>query len=69
MECNYDGGDCCGDNVNRQYCSECQCLEGGTTVDSGTTADPETTDSSIGGSTSSSGIMHKSSCHRSTRGS
>merc|ERR1712168_301847 len=27
FECGYDGGDCCGDNVNTQYCSECECLE------------------------------------------
>merc|ERR1712179_833416 len=26
-ECGYDGGDCCGDNVNTTYCSECLCLE------------------------------------------
>ena len=26
MECNWDGGDCCGDNVNTQYCSHCDCL-------------------------------------------
>ena len=25
--CEYDGGDCCGDNVNTQYCSACECLE------------------------------------------
>ena len=24
--CNYDGEDCCGSNVNTQYCSKCQCL-------------------------------------------
>jgi hypothetical protein len=24
-ECNYDGGDCCGTNVNRQYCFDCIC--------------------------------------------
>ena len=29
--CNYDGGDCCGDNVNMNYCSECQCLDPGYT--------------------------------------
>ena len=23
--CNYDGADCCGDCVNTQSCSECQC--------------------------------------------
>ena len=43
MVCNYDEGDCCGSNVNTQYCTECQCLEGGggstgTTTPSGTTA-------------------------------
>jgi len=27
LDCNYDGGDCCGSNVNKQYCSKCQCLE------------------------------------------
>ena len=27
--CFFDGGDCCGYNVNTQYCSECQCLEWG----------------------------------------
>merc|ERR1712165_384659 len=25
--CDYDGGDCCGDDVNTQYCSACQCLD------------------------------------------
>ena len=24
-ECNYDGGDCCLDTVNTQYCTECIC--------------------------------------------
>ena len=28
LECNWDGGDCCGDNVNTQYCTDCDCLEG-----------------------------------------
>ena len=23
--CSYDGGDCCGPNVNTQYCTECIC--------------------------------------------
>ena len=27
MECTYDGGDCCGPNVNTQYCSDCSCLD------------------------------------------
>ena len=26
-ECGFDGGDCCGPDVNTQYCSECECLE------------------------------------------
>ena len=26
MECNWDGGDCCGDNVNTEFCSNCDCL-------------------------------------------
>ena len=25
--CNYDGGDCCGYNVNTQNCKKCQCLD------------------------------------------
>ena len=24
-ECGYDGGDCCGDDVNTEYCNECIC--------------------------------------------
>ena len=27
LDCNFDGGDCCGSNVNTQYCTQCQCLE------------------------------------------
>ena len=34
--CDYDGGDCCGDNVNTQYCTACQCLD----PNFGTTAAP-----------------------------
>ena len=52
MECNYDGGDCCLDPVNTQYCSECQCLDGG-----GSTVDPPTTGPTTTGTTSPSGIM------------
>ena len=26
--CNYDGGDCCGIDINTDYCIVCQCLEG-----------------------------------------
>merc|ERR1711910_228913 len=25
--CEWDGGDCCGDNVKTQYCDECLCLD------------------------------------------
>ena len=25
-ECLYDGGDCCGYCINKEHCSECQCL-------------------------------------------
>ena len=39
MECSYDGGDCCGCNVNTQYCSVCGCLDPN---GSGTTC-PQTT--------------------------
>ena len=27
--CEWDGGDCCGDNINTQYCSDCECLDPG----------------------------------------
>ena len=27
MDCSYDGGDCCGSNINTEYCTECQCLD------------------------------------------
>ena len=25
--CEWDGGDCCGSNVNTEYCSSCECLD------------------------------------------
>ena len=35
MECSYDGGDCCGCNVNTQFCEVCGCLDpNGTTCPS-----------------------------------
>ena len=44
LDCTYDGRDCCGANVNTQYCTECLCLDvgggggsGGTNAPSGTT--------------------------------
>ena len=50
--CSYDGGDCCGCNVNTQYCSVCGCLDpnasgGGTTCPPTTTAAPTTTTSTL----------------------
>ena len=40
QECNFDGGDCCGPNVNTEYCTECQCLsEGGLTGENGSFGD------------------------------
>ena len=26
--CDFDGGDCCGDDVKTTYCTVCDCLEG-----------------------------------------
>ena len=26
VECSYDGGDCCGPHVKKEFCFECQCL-------------------------------------------
>merc|ERR1712223_1911255 len=46
-ECGWDGGDCCGDNVNTQYCSACECLDPNGGGNSGTTetpTDPPTTE-------------------------
>ena len=25
--CEYDGGDCCGDDVRKNYCTVCECLD------------------------------------------
>ena len=25
--CEYDGGDCCGSNIDTSYCTLCQCLD------------------------------------------
>ena len=30
--CKWDGGDCCGDNVNTFYCVDCECLDPNATV-------------------------------------
>ena len=34
LECNYDGGDCCGSNVNTQFCTDCLCLSANQTENS-----------------------------------
>ena len=26
LNCNYDGGDCCGYNINSEHCTECNCF-------------------------------------------
>ena len=28
IDCNFDGGDCCGPNVKTDYCKHCVCLGG-----------------------------------------
>ena len=30
--CNYDGGDCCGSNVDVNYCTQCLCLTNSSTL-------------------------------------
>ena len=44
MDCNYDGGDCCGCDVNSQYCSVCECLD--PNGSNGETTCPQTTTTS-----------------------
>ena len=36
--CNYDGGDCCGACINRNYCEDCECL--GLQSENGTVQNP-----------------------------
>ena len=43
LDCFYDGGDCCGLNVNTLYCNICQCLEGGGGGSGGSTTPSGTT--------------------------
>ena len=46
-ECEWDGGDCCGDDVIKTYCSECQCLDPvETTTTEATTPEDEATEDS-----------------------
>merc|ERR1712025_1233737 len=37
--CEFDGGDCCGSNVNTAFCTQCKCKQGATTA-APTTAAP-----------------------------
>ena len=30
-ECDYDNGDCCGPDVRKLYCNDCDCIQGNTT--------------------------------------
>ena len=41
--CDYDGGDCCGDNVDTSYCTQCLCLDPGNSTISTTTVPTSTT--------------------------
>ena len=56
MDCNYDGGDCCGCNVHVLYCGmleDCNCVDpnhGYSNCSQTTTPVPTTTDSTVPGS-------------------
>ena len=41
-ECQWDGGDCCGNNVNTQWCQVCACLDPGATTMVGGSTMPTT---------------------------
>ena len=41
IDCYFDGGDCCGSNVDTTYCQECLCLND--TITLPPTTDDETT--------------------------
>ena len=43
FDCNFDGGDCCGSDVNTAFCTACQCLEVGGGGSGGTTTSSVTT--------------------------
>ena len=40
-ECDYDGGDCCGPDININWCIQCQCLSDTTTTTTATTNNVE----------------------------
>ena len=63
-ECNFDNGDCCGCNVNTDYCATCQCKKGGgelceTTSTTTTTKRPTTTSTKTTSTTQTSDIEGK----------
>ena len=62
LDCSYDGGDCCGSNVNTLFCSECQCLEGGGSGGS-TTPSLITGVTIIGGTTTSNNVVIIETCY------
>ena len=62
LDCSYDGGDCCGSNVNTQYCIQCQCLEGGGGSGS-TTPSLITGVTIIGGTTTSNNVVIIETCY------
>ena len=41
--CEWDGGDCCGSNVNTHYCYDCECLDPTNSPTTTTTNSPTTT--------------------------
>ena len=53
-DCNYDGEDCCGSNVNTQFCSKCQCLGYKATPSDKTSAITSTSTSSTTSTSTSS---------------
>ena len=59
MYCGYDGGDCCGCNVNLQYCQgDCGCNDPNANSD-GTTCPPATTTTTIAPTTGSGGTGYQ----------
>ena len=32
LKCNFDGGDCCGPDIDTQYCIDCLCLSNDTVL-------------------------------------
>ena len=59
--CDYDGGDCCGDNVDTSYCTQCQCIDPAFTTTSTTTVTTST--SSAASYYEAEGLESKESTH------